>query len=318
MYVQSFRYKRILPIFSFIFFFSTSLYPITLPEKATVEHGIHNFIAYGHCLACSFAGFTQTFFPVEYIASPAGCEFLDIEGPVSLEEEKEIKDILREVGLDPEKITILEIIPEKYLASAPEAMAWGSSVLLVGLDYLNELPKEQKRAIIGHEARHLYNRDQQKLCYAIFLPFIIHYGLKEYTSLIEKGFNVLKDNPTLKKLWLSYPLKTLFNAHQTVARWAITKGYITWNILNRFSRYQEKQADIESATVLHSARALAQYFENVRLENIAADRFDTTTDGNAWKDVDHPPLTERIAYLTELAEKQEKLTSAGHQAAPAA
>ncbi len=293
-------------------------------QSATKAAGttLHHLVAEGIPVRAGLEKVYAALLPEDYIARVSGK--YGIVGEVSPEIKEEIGSILKELGMDPATVNIYATDPAQarmmglYIPFAALANAF-----LVDPNLFNELSHEERRAIIGHEAMHIKNNDIIKMGLAyLAAPLLTHFGVKRYTALTQRAFEAL----AVPKTGLGAIAHTLFAAHQYLMGTAYGKCSISCYLGNWYMRRCEKRADLESATKLNCAEGAAQFMERFRKANLQLKEQPPVTyalafmqgaidsNGNNRIDKIHPPLTERIAYLRELAKLQGELP----QAAPAA
>jgi len=117
-------------------------------------------------------------------------------------------------------------------------------------------------------------------------------------------------------VFLSYkPLQKLLQGPSTIlaktcglAGFYFFSHWLAKTSNNHYSRYQEKRADIAAITALANKQGALDLFNRYQQENLierqnlvwqgfTPEEIDIDDTGNKLSDTQHPPLSERIAYI---------------------
>jgi Zn-dependent protease with chaperone function len=228
-----------------------------------------------------------------------------------------VDKILSGIGLDPSKVKVLEGT-DNLKVSMSGACAVGSSLIVVHPSYLQESVQDETGDIasflLGHEAGHLKQNVIIKLgIIALLAPFVSHYGLTWYDKGVQHLIEALEKKAGLKEGTVAYRLlEGAKKTHSYLATSWVAKASLSWYLYCLASRYYEKDADTRSAIVSGAPATLGgiSFFELLRENNLKArwqhplgERL-ISPEGNNCLDVLHPSLTDRIAYLKVLYNKQ--------------
>lgn len=267
--------------------------------SATTGSGLDYFLSakYGEGIATTAALNRQ----------PIGAMFGDAAHSFSPAEKVQIESVLSRMGLE----------PNKYIVVKQEGNNGGTlgtsngGIIYLGSD-LSKNPQEME-SVLGHEAVHLKNDHAIKKALAgIFIPIgieagsrLLHYATTKLIQKLKRKYEIKKDSKAAAALsWLRYCTDTFANSY-------ILKGLISFYLLHGYYRSHEKEADLESARQLKCAKGTADRYEGLAATNIKYKESSLSQDydnqGNYLLDLDHPALTERVAYLRPLAEEQARV-----------
>ena len=282
--------------------------------KELAGFALHHLIADGIFVYRGIEGLYATFLPESYFDHNA--EKFGVMGKISDGEMKdEIDGILKEIGVDPAKVRLLAIDPDRATMLEGEssylpALAMGS-VLLIDPKFFNFLPVEERRAVIGHEAMHIKNYDLLKASlFSLAIPLITHFGVKKYQELLQGGFNAATKSFDLQNVGATSLLFLAFNWHQYLVGMAASKLMISSSIFGWYQQLREKWADIDSARSLccaHGAtKAVERFADMQRTAKELSPLLEMLIDEKAESNLAsvHPALAERIRYFAELAQEQ--------------
>lgn len=224
------------------------------------------------------------------------------------EMEAEIRDIAKEMGINHnfvvttlsrtklKKITPKvgkdgKIIPEEEDKKDPFPIAFAlGSTLCIGEEFYASLTLEERRALVGHELTHIKNYDHLSSIIAnICLVEGLFYAFRQFAP----SQYALRFDPKVVNGSLVAGILGIF----------AIEDYIT--------RRKEKRADIEGTTTLDCCEGGACLMERLVEQNLKwrkssfFGKLFVDSEGNNRLDFAHPKLTDRIAYLRELAAAQE-------------
>ncbi len=278
---------------------------------------LHHFIAEGIMMCEGLKGVYSSLFEGPFLNNNR--EKLGIIGEITGDLKDIVESILQELGIDPVTVSLLSIDSSRVqLRSRKGSPAYSMhKTLLVDPKLYAFLPKEEFRAIIGHEAMHIKNHDVlTSSILKVILPFVTHFGVKTYSALTKHGFELATDSLGIPKTGLGAVAHTLFSAHQYLVNTALAKVVISYDISLRHVRMSEKRADINSVLTLGTAHGMTQFLRRIAEKQKAYQQQPSTSlaeelsksaiddNGDYLLDFKHPPLSERIAYLSEIASKQ--------------
>ena len=266
----------------------------------------------------------------------------EVTEPLPVQYVSQVQEVLQEMGLDPQKVELLMVLSKEDIVEGADEELWAElqlcdasscgSALIFLREFFETNPPAQRRSLIGHEASHIKHFDTLKL--------IIAEGMVPLTlataALISSSIIVYKKIPdwvgkTTGRMWWARVGATLCISYATfLLTWELS-SHAGSCLDDQYDVEREKRADLESATILQCAQDAANRFEKERQENLAVRdkilsictfddkgrilnecslygmKLDDISDaeGNDLLDTEHPKLTDRIAYLRELAAEQE-------------
>lgn len=222
----------------------------------------------------------------------------------SQDEQKVIHSIVSQMGFDS------TVLIEKRAQNG--GTAWGTSnggMIHLGEEVCND--PEELKFVLGHEVAHLKRNHPKKRALAGFLlPIGVEIGCK----LFQYGAAKL-----IQKLRCDYAIKKKSNADRALycvkyyidafADSYILKSIFSFCLFHVYVRRHEKEADLESVKALKCAKGAIQHFEKIAQGNLERTPMSQENDkqGNYLGDLDHPSLTERVAYLQPIAQEQAKV-----------
>lgn len=228
-----------------------------------------------------------------------------IDSRFNAAQKQEIESVLSASGLQKAQVGVEPI--EGGMKSAYAAGTSQRSIIGISADF--DPHNKEHRFVLGHEAVHIKNDHPKKRAIAAcVIPVAVHAGCALLHYGTSKIVNTIKRAYTLKKGSWGYSICSwIKNGTKTLSQSWILKGLLSFYLWKKYVRMQEKEADIESAQMLNTAQGGVDFFKNLQSENLKTrGSFMSCIDnqGNNLCDIEHPLFSERIAYLTPLAEQQ--------------
>ncbi|MDZ4153960.1 M48 family metalloprotease [Methylicorpusculum sp.] len=208
---------------------------------------------------------------------------------ISPEHQKLFEQVCAKLKIDPRTITIKQCtgLKENYHTAALGA---GFSLLLFDKQDI-DLPTQKLSFVMAHEIAHIKNNDAPKKLAVSFI------------SCTAGAFLAYKP---LQK-FIQGP-RTILTKACALTGFYLLSHWITNTSRDRYSRYQEKRADLTAITALADKQGAIDLFTLYRQENLAERQnllwqgltpkeTDVDDAGNKLSDRQHPSLSERIAYI---------------------
>ena len=265
----------------------------------------------------------------------------EVTEPLPVQYVSQVQEVLQEMGLDPQKVELLMVLSKEDIVEGADEELWAElqlcdasscgSALIFLREFFETNPPAQRRSLIGHEASHIKHFDTLKLIPANMVPLTFATAALISTSIIV--YKKIHDwvGKTAGRMWWERAFATLGIGSMAFFLTGELSSYPASWVSDLYNVDREKRADLESATILQCAQDAANRFEKERQENLAVRdkilsictfddkgrilnecslygmKLDDISDaeGNDLLDTEHPKLTDRIAYLRELAAEQE-------------
>lgn len=167
--------------------------------------------------------------------------------------------------------------------------------IIIGEPLLDILSPDELEFVLSHELEHAVHKDGINRLRLILVLYITPYLISYSVHFIKKRYDK-KSYPRLHNLIEQYEIyENFFNDNPLI-------GYVIRSlIVNIFSRYCEKRADIEGAIKTGKALAGAQVFRKFEKIIGKAPLWEKILHPISWLYPDHPSFKTRIQYLTDLA-----------------
>lgn len=225
------------------------------------------------------------------------------EKPISPELLATIHEIVRKQGMNPDELIIRG-------ASLPEpcpAATVGKNGLIIDSDQAIKMDEKELTFVLAHELAHLKNNDNFKQAALLFaLPFISHFGLKAWDTGVHASLSHMENHVGTDTVSGTI-LSKIDKMNHWMSTFCMTKCVLAWQLFYAYSRYCEKQADLDAISNLQTSEGAEQFFERMqeqyKLQREASPLGHLFIDeqGNNILPLSHPTPSDRIAHCRERA-----------------
>ncbi|MGE0009182.1 MAG: M48 family metalloprotease [Candidatus Babeliales bacterium] len=272
---------------------SDSCFEIEDQKMPSWRQGLHWFFACGDLLTLSGTRLYSCFNTKNFMNSLP-------EKPLSPELKASLEAIIGEASPHAQDI----IFKSTQLPEGAVAAAIGNNAIVIDPSQMENASARESEFIIRHELAHLeHGHNLKQGLMLLALPCIAHFGLKAWDSAVKSTLKGIKktfciaDNSRAEQF-----LKKLNSVNHWLSTFCLTKCVVAWQLFYAYSRYCEKQADLQAVKQMGSYQGAHECFKHLQeigkkqrnLHPINTFLYDES--GDVIPPLTHPRSGERIAY----------------------